>query len=148
MPKHLYNLYSKQLHLFISPKKCQTEENLTQLAAVEDVLRSHFPQTSRKRGKNRRNSFLSFPWQCASLELSALLLVSLSPSGEKLPTSIKEVDISRKTTLCLLGWSCSRPLGDPVILKRVLMMSASLLLGRCSTIRQQMTTAALCSALM
>ena len=148
MPMHLYNLYSKQLHLFISPKKCQTEENLTQLAAVEDVLRSHFPQTSRKRGKNRRNSFLSFPWQCASLELSALLLVSLSPSGEKLPTSTKQVDISRKTTLCLLGWSCSRPLGDPVILKRVLMMSASLPLGRCSTIRQQMTTAALCSALM
>ena len=134
---------------FISPlKKCQTEENLTQLAAVEDVLRSHFPQTSRKRGKNRRNSFLSFPWQCASLELSALLLVSLSPRGEKLPTPTKQVDISRKTTLCLLGWSCSRPLGDPVILKGVLMMSASLLLGRCSTIRQQMTTAALCSALM
>ena len=150
MPKHLYNLYSKQLYLFFisPPEKCQTEENLTQLAAVEDVLRSHFPQTSRKRGKNRRNSFLSSPWQCASLELSALLLVFLSPSGEKLPTSIKEVDISRKTTLCLLGWSCSRPLGDPVILKRVLMMSASLPLGRCSTIRQQMTTAALCSALM
>ena len=68
--------------------------------------------------------------------------------GEKLLASTKQVDISRKTTLCLLGWSCSRPLGDPVILKRVLMMSASLPLGRCSTIRQQMTTAALCSALM
>ena len=152
MPKHLYNLYSKQLYLFyLATEEMSDRGKFDPIGSswgCPQVLRSHFPQTSRKRGKNRRNSFLSFPWQCASLELSALLLVSLSPRGEKLPTSIKGVDISRKTTLCLLGWSCSRPLGDPVILKRVLMMSASLLLGRCSTIRQQMTTAALCSALM
>ena len=150
MPKHLYNLYSKQLYLFLSRHRRNVRQrkiwpNWQQLRMSSGHI---FPRRPRKRGKNRRNSFLSSPWQCASLELSALLLVSLSPSGEKLPTSIKEVDISRKTTLCLLGWSCACPLGDPVILKRVLMMSASLPLGRCSTIRQQMTTAALCSVLM
>ena len=150
MPKHLYNLYSKQLYLFFisPPEKCQTEENLTQLAAVEDVLRSNFPQTSPEKGQ-KPPEFLSF----FSLAMCKPRIVCITSGfsvtkGEKLLASTKQVDISRKTTLCLLGWSCSSPLGDPVILKRVLMLSASLPLGRCSTIRQQMTTAALCSALM